>query len=51
MKLDWYRGIGPLLETDPCFSYDHVSTYYQNQIRHYTMGGGGGVETVFINGV
>ena len=34
-------GNDPLLETGPCFSYDHVSTYDQNKIRHYTMGGGG----------
>ena len=36
MKLDWYRGIEPLLETDPCFSYDHVSAYNQNKNRHYS---------------
>ena len=36
MKLDWYRGIEPLLETDPCFSSDHVSAYTQNKNRHHT---------------
>ena len=27
MKLDWYRGLEPILALDPCFSADHVAAF------------------------
>ena len=27
LQLDWYRGIEPILEFDPCYSKDHVSAF------------------------
>ncbi|KAL5254064.1 hypothetical protein ACHWQZ_G013727 [Mnemiopsis leidyi] len=34
LKLDWWRGIEPLLEIDPCFSVDHVRAFTLHKNRH-----------------
>ncbi|MCP4459356.1 MAG: hypothetical protein GY816_15245, partial [Cytophagales bacterium] len=36
-KLDWYRGIEPILTLDPSFSRDHVTAFHQlnnNSVQH-----------------
>ena len=34
MKLDWYRGLEPVLALDPCFSTDHVTAYRTLKNNH-----------------
>ena len=35
LKLDWYRGIEPLLATDPNFKSDHVSAHASKSTSHH----------------
>ena len=36
LKLDWYKGIEPVLELDSCFSSDHITAYYSKTTDPFT---------------
>ena len=37
MNLDWYRGLRPILELDPCFSADHVTAFHLITNKHNSL--------------